>query len=67
MKSTWAYVIAALFFLMGAAYVAAAVFGEPEQLTDSVGGPWVQGLGAWAIAIALLLWGRRLQRKEWGE
>lgn len=56
----WVKVIGAVFVLMGLAYVFAAMGVEAlENLTDSAGGPWTQGIVAIAIGVGLLVYAER--------
>lgn len=51
-----------LFILMGIMYVLAAMGVEAlDNLTDSAGGPWVQGIGAIAIGIGMLVYAENKQ------
>lgn len=53
----WLKVAGVLFVLMGLMYVLAAMGVEAlENLTDSAGGPWVQGVGATAIGVGMIVY-----------
>lgn len=55
---------AAVVFVMGGFYLLAGLgIAFEDRLTDSIGGAWGQGLGAWAIALGAFLWGQNLRRK----
>lgn len=61
-KSGWLYIGSAVFFLMGGFYIlAASGIAFEDRLSDSAGGPWIQGLGAWAIAIGALVWANKVK------
>lgn len=50
------YLVGALFALAGAMYLLAAMGVEAlDNLTDSAGGPWAQGIIAFGIGIALMV------------
>lgn len=53
--------VAGVFFIMaGLVYVLAAMGVETlDNLTDSAGGPWVQGVGATAIGVGMLVYANR--------
>lgn len=56
----WAKVVGVIAILIGLAYCFAAMGVEAlENLTDSAGGPWTQGIVAIAIGVGLLVYAER--------
>jgi hypothetical protein len=52
------YLVGVVFLVIGAAYLLAATgIAFEDQLSDSAGGPWAQGLGGIAIGLGAIGWG----------
>lgn len=56
-------VVGTLFAVAGAMYLLAAMGVEAlDNLTVSAGGPWVQGLGALAIWVGMIVYANRMPK-----
>lgn len=54
-----------LFIIAGIMYTLAAMGVEAlENLTDSAGGPWAQGIGAIAIGIGMLIYAEKKEEPK---